>query len=65
MWHEATAGRGSEQSAYCVHKKIMALLSSTVHLIIYSDTSGGQNRNMNHGNNDGYSYSKPSFVRGY
>lgn len=47
MWHEAIAGRGSDQIASCLYKKISCLPESVKHVITYSDTCAGQNRNLN------------------
>jgi len=48
MWHEAIAGRGSNQIASVLYKFIQENIQNTItHLITYSDTCSGQNRNMN------------------
>lgn len=47
MWHEGIGGRGSEQIASCVYRKIIDLPNSVRHVTTYSDTCGGQNRNIN------------------
>ena len=47
MWHEGTGGRGSSEIASCLYAYINSLASHVKHLIIYSDTCGGQNRNRN------------------
>lgn len=48
MWHEALAGRGSNQIASILYKFIEDNIPNTVtHLITYSDTCSGQNRNVN------------------
>ena len=49
MWHEGVAGRGSYEIASCVmkHLKEMKLGPYVTHLITYSDSCGGQNRNIN------------------
>ena len=49
MWHEGVAGRGSYEIALCVlkHLKEMNLGPYVDHLITYSDSCGGQNRNIN------------------
>jgi len=48
MWHEAIAGRGSNQIASILYKFIEENIQNTItHLITYSDTFSGQNRNMN------------------
>lgn len=46
MWHEAIAGRGSSEIATCIQKFSASLPQSVTHLIMYSDTCGGQNRNQ-------------------
>lgn len=45
MWHEAVAKRGANEIASCLYKHITALPAETEHLILYSDTCGGQNKN--------------------
>lgn len=47
MWHEAIGGRGSNEIASCLYQKILNLLNNVTHIITYSDTCGGQNRNIN------------------
>ncbi|KAG8262867.1 hypothetical protein J6590_045066 [Homalodisca vitripennis] len=47
MWSELTGGRGSEQIASCIFKKIIDLPDSVKQIVTYSDTFGGQNRNIN------------------
>lgn len=47
MWYEAIGGRGSHEIASCLYKKILSLPESINHIITYSDTCGGQNRNIN------------------
>ncbi|CAG9825651.1 unnamed protein product [Phaedon cochleariae] len=47
MWHEVIGGRGSDQIASCIFKKIMDLPDTVQHVTTYSDTCGGQNRNVN------------------
>lgn len=46
MWHEAIGGRGSDQIASCVFRKITMLPDNISHVTTYSDTCGGQNRNI-------------------
>ncbi|KAE8744950.1 hypothetical protein FOCC_FOCC008362 [Frankliniella occidentalis] len=46
MWHEAIAGRGAEEIASCLLSYFNEFLPSTVkHVILYSDTCSGQNKN--------------------
>lgn len=47
MWYEVIGGRGSDQIASCIYKKIMSLPDTVKHITTYSDTCGGQNRNIN------------------
>lgn len=47
MWHESTGGRGSEQIASCLFKKLGSIPTTVNHVVTYSDTCGGQNRNIN------------------
>jgi hypothetical protein len=47
VWHEGSGGRGSCEMASCLYKYISALSSDVQRLILYSDTCGGQNRNIN------------------
>lgn len=47
MWHEAIGGRGSNDIASCLYQKILNLPNNVTHVITYSDTCGGQNRNIN------------------
>lgn len=47
MWHEAIGNRGSEDIASCVLKKLESLPENVTHVTTYSDTCGGQNRNIN------------------
>lgn len=47
MWSELQGGRGSEQIASCIFKKLVQLPRNVEHVITYSDTCGGQNRNIN------------------
>ena len=45
-WHEADAGRGSNEIASCLTKYLESLDKKEYkHVILYSDTAGGQNRN--------------------
>lgn len=45
MWYETVSGRGANQVASCVFKNLMSLPSEIKHVILYSDTCGGQNKN--------------------
>lgn len=48
MWHEALAGRGSNQIASILFKYILEKIPNSItHLVTYSDTCAGQNRNIN------------------
>jgi hypothetical protein len=47
VWHEGTAGRGSCEMASCLYQFMKTLPQTVEHLILYSDTCGGQNRNIN------------------
>lgn len=47
VWHEGTGGRGSSEMASCLCKFMKNLPNTIEHLILYSDTCGGQNRNIN------------------
>lgn len=45
MWHEAIAGRGANQIASCLFKHLKSLPEEVSHVVFYSDTCGGQNKN--------------------
>lgn len=46
VWDETVAGRGANQIASCLYKHLLNYLpANTKHVILYSDTCGGQNRN--------------------
>ena len=47
MWHEGEGGRGSNNMATCIYKYLESLPPNISHVIMYSDTCGGQNRNQN------------------
>jgi hypothetical protein len=47
MWHEVIGGRGSNDIASCLYQKILNLPNNVIHVVTYSDTCGGQNRNIN------------------
>ena len=48
MWHEGVTGRGSCEVGSCIlkHLQNMNVSPSTTHLVTYSDSCGGQNRNI-------------------
>jgi hypothetical protein len=46
MWHEAIAGRGSDEIATCIYDYIASLPSTVTDVHLFSDTCGGQNRNI-------------------
>lgn len=45
MWHEAEGGRGANQIATALYEELMNLPDEVKHVILYSDTCGGQNKN--------------------
>ena len=45
MWHEATGKRGSNEIASCMYSYLQAIDPKINHIILYSDSCGGQNRN--------------------
>lgn len=45
MWHEAIGKRGSVEIASCLYKFLQSVPSQISHVIFYSDTCGGQNKN--------------------
>lgn len=46
VWYETIAGRGANQIASCIYKHLLNYLpEQSRHVILYSDTCGGQNRN--------------------
>ena len=46
IWHEAVAKRGGDDIASCLYQYIVANLPKSVtHLVMYSDTCSGQNKN--------------------
>ena len=47
MWHKATASRGSQEVASCLHRHFKSNRSTAKQLIAFSDACGGQNRNIN------------------
>lgn len=46
LWHEAQASRGSHEIGSCILKHIVTTNPTSTHLIAYSDSCGGQNRNV-------------------
>ncbi|KAL7395067.1 hypothetical protein ABVT39_009475 [Epinephelus coioides] len=46
MWHEGEGGRGSSEISTCVYNYLCSLSPEVNHIIMYSDTCGGQNRNV-------------------
>lgn len=47
FWDEVSGSRGSQEIGSCLLKHISKSVSTENHLIAYSDTCGGQNRNFN------------------
>ena len=47
MWAESVALRGWHEVCSCVLKQLCMTSTEATHLIVYSDASGGQNRNIN------------------
>ena len=47
MWPETEGGRGANQIASCIYSLLLKLLENPAlnHIILYSDSCGGQNRN--------------------
>ena len=46
MFHEGTASRGSHEIGSCLLKHLREMNTDATHLILYSDSCGGQNRNI-------------------
>ena len=46
MWHEGTAARVSMEIGSCLLKHVSTMSMSATHLVLYSDSCGGQNRNI-------------------
>ena len=46
LWHEGIASRGSHEVGSCILKYIKSLSPTASHLVTYSDSCGGQNRNV-------------------
>lgn len=47
MWDETMASRGSQEIGSCLLKFLQSRTSSASHLVCYSNSCGGQNRNIN------------------
>ena len=47
LWHEGMASRGAQDIASCVLKYLKDTKPTATHLVTYSDSCGGQNRNKN------------------
>ncbi|XP_050512967.1 uncharacterized protein LOC126888649 [Diabrotica virgifera virgifera] len=45
MWHECTAKRGANEVGSCLYKVCLELPPEVTHVVLYSDTCGGQNKN--------------------
>ena len=45
-WHEGLASRGSNEVASCLMKHLREMNSEAGNLVLYSDSCGGQNRNI-------------------
>lgn len=45
LWNETISGRGANQIGSCIFKYVMALPSTIDHVVLYSDTCAGQNKN--------------------
>ena len=46
LWHEGMASRGAQEIASCILKYLKDTSPTANHLITYSDSCGGQNRNV-------------------
>ena len=46
VWHEGTASQGSSEIGSCILKHIQVTKPTETHLITFSDSCGGQNRNI-------------------
>ena len=46
VWHECTASRGPNEIGSCILKHIQLTNPTATHLITFSDSCGGQNRNV-------------------
>ena len=47
VWHEGVASRGSCEVGSCLLKHLSSMSSTATHLTLFSDSCGGQNRNIN------------------
>ena len=47
MWHEGIASRGSYEVGSCLLRHLKEMNTTATHLVLYSDSCGGQNRNIN------------------
>ena len=47
MWHEGVASRGSNEVASCILKYLQNSGTCATNLVTFSDSCGGQNRNVN------------------
>ena len=47
MWDETEGKKWSSEIETCLYQHIKSLPASTISVILYSDTCGGQNRNTN------------------
>lgn len=45
MWPECTAGRGANEIASCIYSHLKSIPNGIKHVVLYSDTCGGQNKN--------------------
>jgi hypothetical protein len=45
-WHEGIAARVSTEIGSCLLKHVSTMSTSATHLVLYSDSCGGQNRNI-------------------
>lgn len=46
LWHEGMASRGSHEVGSCTLRHLRSTCPSATHLITYSDSCGGQNKNV-------------------
>ena len=46
MWHEGIAARGSTEISSCLYRHLSTIYTHATHLILYSESCGGQNRNI-------------------
>ena len=45
VWDETVGSRGSQEISACITKHIQSRCSNAKHVVMYSDTCTGQNRN--------------------